>query len=77
MAIQDMFNKSTEEQKAKPLGCKSPEEGPGLADEQLDHVSGGSRYYIRRSGYCRQCGKYDILVINDLCKSCADAEAGD
>ena len=46
------FNSLTEEQKAKALACKTPEEmlalakeeGYELSDEQLEAVSGGSKW---------------------------------
>ena len=50
MAIQDMYNKLTEEQKQKVRACKSQkdllrlmnEEGVELTDDQMEAISGGS-----------------------------------
>ena len=64
MAMQDLFNKLTDDQKKKFENCKTPEEllalakdeGFELTDDQLEALSGGASWV----GECNKvsCGGY-------------------
>ncbi len=63
------LNDLTDEQKAKAMACKTPEEilalakdeGLELSDEMLDAVAGGSIHGWMSPCTSASCGNYDVI----------------